>query len=178
MIKGGLTKRYAQALLEIASEKGQIDEYGRQLREFVELLENNAELKQMIYGKVAATSAKKQVVEKLLGEDAVDIKKFIFVVMDKNRETALPQILTAYQDLCDEANGVQQISVQTAVPLSEAEEKALQEAFEKKLKAKIRLKTAVDKSLIGGIKVQIDDTLYDASLSQQLHALKQTLSVE
>jgi F-type H+-transporting ATPase subunit delta len=54
----------------------------------------------------------------------------------------------------------------------------LQEAFEKKLKAKIRLKTAVDKSLIGGIKVQIDDTLYDASLSQQLHALKQTLSVE
>jgi F-type H+-transporting ATPase subunit delta len=98
--------------------------------------------------------------------------------MDKNRETALPGILTAYQDLCDEANGVQQISVQTAVPLSEAEEKALQEAFEKKLKAKIRLKTAVDKSLIGGIKVQIDDTLYDASLSQQLHALKQTLSVE
>ncbi len=54
----------------------------------------------------------------------------------------------------------------------------MEKALADKLNAKIRLKTLLDKQLIGGLKVQIDDTVYDASLSQQLRSLKESLTLE
>ena len=73
---------------------------------------------------------------------------------------------------------MRQVVVHTAVPLAEQEQQALEKALAEKLNAKIRLKTLLDKQLIGGLKVQIDDTVYDASLSQQLRSLKESLTLE
>ena len=179
MIKAGLTKRYAKALLELAQAKQQEAAFGRNLHDFVALLQQNEELAQMIYGKLMSTSAKKQLIEKILAEDTpVEVKNFIFVIWDKGREASLPEFAAAYEELCDEAAGVRQVVVHTAVPLAEQEQQALEKALAEKLNAKIRLKTLLDKQLIGGLKVQIDDTVYDASLSQQLRSLKESLTLE
>ncbi|MCM1136802.1 MAG: ATP synthase F1 subunit delta [Clostridium sp.] len=179
MIKAGLTKRYAKALLELAQAKQQEAAFGRALQDFVELLQQNKELKQLICGKNMSVSVKKQLIEKLVGEDIpLEVKHFIFVILDKGREASLPEFATAYQEIYDEVVGVRQVLVHTAVPLAEKEQIALQAALAAKLNSEVRLKTAVDKELIGGLKVQIDDTVYDASLCQQLRSLKAALAVE
>lgn len=180
MIKAGLTKRYAKALLELAQAKQQQAAFGRALQDFVEMLQQNDELSQMIYGKLMSASDKKKLIGQLLAKDGApqEIQNFIFLVLDKGREASLPEFLAAYMDLCDEADGVRQVLVHTAVPLAEKEAAALEAALATKLNAKIRLKAQVDKNLIGGLKVQIDDTVYDASLSQQLRALKESLTLE
>lgn len=179
MIKAGLTKRYAKALLELAQAKQQEAAFGRALHDFVEVLQQNEELSQLIYGKMMSTSDKKKLIEKLLGDDtAVEVKHFIYVILDKGREASLPEFAAAYEELCDEVAGVRQILVHTAVPLAEEEQIALKAALAAKLNSEIRLKTVVDKGLIGGLKVQIDDTVYDASLSQQLRSLKASLTFE
>lgn len=178
MIKGGLAKRYARALLELAAQKGQTAEYGRALGELVKLLASEAELGEMFYGKLTAASAKKKVVREIMAGAPQDVLNLVAVVLDKSREGSLPEIAEAYGELMDEAEGIRQATVWTAVPLAEKERGALEEALGAKLGAKIRLKSVVDKSLIGGIKVQIDDTVYDASISQQLCALKQSLAAE
>lgn len=178
MIKGGLTQRYAKALYELALEKQQVQEFGDQLHRFVDELEHNAEFNGLFCGKLVPASAKKQVVEQIFSDFAADVKGFIFIALDKNRETSIPQVVDCYDDLCDAAAGIRQILVHTAVPLERVEAERLQKSFEQKLGGTIRLKTSIDKSMIGGIKVQVDDTVYDASLLHQLNALKQTLSVE
>ena len=178
MIKGGLTQRYAKALSELALEKQQVQEFGDQLHRFVDELEHNAEFNGLFCGKLVPASAKKQVVEQIFSDFAEDVKGFIFIALDKNRETSIPQVVDCYDDLCDAAAGIRQILVHTAVPLERVEAERLQKSFEQKLGGTIRLKTSIDKSMIGGIKVQVDDTVYDASLLHQLNALKQTLSVE
>ena len=61
---------------------------------------------------------------------------------------------------------------------SDKEAAELEKALANKLNAKVRLKAQVDKNLNGGIKVQVDDTVYDASISQQLRSLKESLTVE
>ena len=180
MIKAGLTKRYAKALLELAQAKQQQAAFGRALHDFVELLQQNEELGRMIYGKMMSTSDKKKLIGQILAKDNApeEVQNFINVILDKGREASLPEFLAAYEALCDEADGIQQIEVYTAMPLTEEKQTALEEALAAKLNAKIRLKTQVDKSLIGGIKVQIDDTVYDASISQQLRSLKESLMVD
>ncbi len=178
MIKGGLARRYAKALLELAAQKQQMAEFGRALDDFVQLLEQNAELGEAFYGKLTATSAKKRVVNEIMGDAPAEVKNLIFVVLDKSRESSLPEVAEAYAELLDEAAGIRQVMVTTAVPLAEKEQGALEQALGTKLGAKIRLKSIVDKSLIGGIMVQIDDTVYDASLRHQLSSLKQSLTIE
>ena len=180
MIKAGLTKRYAKALLELAQAKQQQADFGRALHDFVELLQQNDELSQLIYGKIMSTSDKKKLIGQLLAKDNApkDVENFIYVILDKGRESSLPEFLAAYQELCDEADGVRQVLVHTAVPLADKEAAELEKALANKLNDIVRLKAQVDKNLIGGIKVQIDDTVYDASISQQLRSLKESLTVE
>lgn len=180
MIKAGLTKRYAKALLELAQAKQQEAAFGRALHDFVEALQQNEEFGKLIYGKLMSTSDKKKLVGQLLEKDGApqEVRNFVNVILDKGRETSLPEFLTAYEELKDEADGVRQVWVSTAVPLAEKEQLDLENTLAAKLNAKIRLKTQVDESLIGGIKVQIDDTVYDASLSTQLRSLKESLTLE
>lgn len=178
MINGSLSRRYAQALFELASQKGKVAEYGGALHELVELLAGSEELARLFYGKMMAASAKKKLIAQLLGEQtAADILNFVCLIIDKNREGSLADIAEAYDDLCDAAEGIQQIMVTSAVELGEEEKNALSAAFAAKLGTKVRLKTAVDKKLIGGLKVQVGDTVYDASLSAQLAGLKKSLAV-
>ncbi len=178
MINGSLSRRYAQALFELASQKGKVAEYGGALHELVELLAENEELARLFYGKVVAASAKKKLFARILsGQSTTDVLNFISLIIDKNREDSLADIAEAYDDLCDAAEGIRQVMVTSAVALGEEEKNALSAALAAKLGAKVRLKTAVDKKLIGGLKVQVGDTVYDASLSAQLAGLKKSLAV-
>lgn len=178
MIKGGLTKRYAKALYELAAAKQQVQEYRDQLHVFEQAMTENSDFANLLCGKLVSAAAKKQIIEQTFAGMEQNIKNLFYVMIDKNRESGFGQIVEAYDDLCDAAEGVQQIMVKTAVPLGDAEAEALASSFEKKLGGKVRLKSAVDKSLIGGITVQIGDTVYDASIAQQLYSLQQTLAVE
>lgn len=178
MINSSLSRRYARALLELAAQKGQVAEYGSVLRKLVELIAGNEELATLLYGKLMPAAAKKQLVLQLLGDEtADDLKNFVCIIIDKSREGSLGDIAQAYDELCDAAEGIQQILVTSAVELGEQEKEALSAALSAKLGTKVRLKTAVDKKLIGGLKVQVGDTVYDASLSAQLEGLKKTLAV-
>lgn len=178
MIKGGLTQRYAKALYELAAEKQQVKDYQGQLALLGSALADNPDFAGLLCGKLMPASAKKQFIEQTFADFAADVKNLLFVMIDKNREGAIPQVVEAYNDLCDAADGIRQIMVKTAVPLADTAAAALADSFEKKLGAKVRIKTAVDKKLIGGLMVQIDDTVYDASIARQLIALQQTLAVE
>lgn len=178
MINGSLSRRYAQALFELASQKGKVAEYGGALHELVGLLAESEELSRLFYGKVVAASAKKKLIAQLLGEQSTtDVLNFVCLIIDKNRESSLKEMAEAYDDLCDAKEGIQQVLVASAVELDENEKNALSAALSAKLGAKVRLKMSVDKSLIGGLKIQVGDTVYDASLSAQLQGLKKSLAV-
>lgn len=178
MINGSLSRRYAKALFELASQKGKVAEYGGALYELAELLETNEEFSNLFYGKVVAASAKKKLLAEIFSEQTTtDVLNFVCLLIDKNREGSLVEMAEAYNDLCDEAEGIQQVMVTSAVELDDKEKDALNAALAAKMGTKIRLKTTVDKKLIGGLKVQVGDTVYDASLSAQLAGLKKSLAV-
>ena len=105
-------------------------------------------------------------------------KALLELAEQKGQAAECGRALTDFVSLLDEREGVRQIMVYTAVPLAEKEQEGLRAALAAKLGAEIRLKSTVDESLIGGVKVRIDDTVYDASLRCQLNALKHSLTVD
>ncbi len=173
MINVSVARRYADALYALGSEKNKTAVYGEQLKALVEVVNANKDFASLLCGKIISIQEKKQLVKNVLGELAEpDVLNFVSVVLDKNREGNLTQMLSAYDDLCDQAAGVTSIAVTTAVALDEKDVESIKTSFEGKLNKSIRIKTDVEAGLIGGIKVQIEDTIYDASIKAQLKSLR------
>ena len=75
----------------------------------------------------------------------------------------------------DQRAGVVEAKVASAQPLSEAQAKALQAALAQRTGKSIRLVASQDPALLGGVKVQVGSTVFDASLQGRLRLLKQQL---
>jgi len=176
MTDSTLARRYAQALFTIGEEKGKTDVYLAQLNDIGNALQETPELVSVIKSKLVATENKKSLLGQLLAEgfDA-EVKNFFNVIIDKGREEALEAIISEYQALSDEKNGIVCVTVQTAAPLSEEQMKALAVSVKARTGKDARFETEIDESIIGGVKLIIGDLIFDASVTGQLSALKQQL---
>ena len=105
-------------------------------------------------------SSSKEIVEFLLHNDAQDI----------------PAIRAELNRVSKSLDPNQAIEVMTVVPLNESEKqsitKKLTALFDREFEG---LKNTIDKSLIGGMKIQLGDYVIDASVKGSITHLKQTL---
>ncbi len=63
------------------------------------------------------------------------------------------------------------LEVTSSSPLSESMLKSLEKSFTQKYQKSVKVKSFIDPSLIGGLKVRIGDDVYDASIAAQLNQI-------
>ena len=101
--------------------------------------------------------------------------KFSNVIIDNSRERYICEIYEKTLDYLYDKVGVKRGYLFSASKLSDREVADIELALSKKLIARVKLKQKVDPSLIGGIKIALDDKVYDASLKTKLNDLKKHL---
>lgn len=172
MIDRSVARRYGKALFDIAAEKGKSAAFKEDLALVANTIQENDAFRILLTGRVITTSEKKELVQQVFGNHvSIEILNFLCVALDKGREAYIADILDAYVELLDEAAGIVPVDVCAAISLDEKQQKGLSDAFTKKLGRPVRLEVSVDKALIGGLKVQIGDTVYDGSIANQLEAM-------
>jgi F-type H+-transporting ATPase subunit delta len=117
--------------------------------------------------------AKKETLNRIFAEDLDGfVLNFLFLLIDKRREPALPAIISEYVRLANEARNIAEAEVFTAKELSQDQLEALAAKLSKGTGKNIVLKTTLDQALIGGIIVKIGDKLIDGSVGRQLKVMK------
>lgn len=97
-------------------------------------------------------------------------------VLRSNRDLGMfDEVELEFRNFDREARGIKIAEVTTARELSSDEEKKLIDDLNKRVLGQVELKKKVDKGLIGGIMVKIDDELIDGSVKKQLKELKSKL---
>jgi F-type H+-transporting ATPase subunit delta len=96
---------------------------------------------------------------------------FIRVLVDADRVSLLPQIESLFDALKNEIDGVATARIDSAFPLTDAEVDLLKAALEKRFGRKIEATVHVEASLIGGARITVGDSVIDASVEAQLHAM-------
>jgi F-type H+-transporting ATPase subunit delta len=96
---------------------------------------------------------------------------FIRVLVDADRVSLLPQIESLFDALKNEIDGVATARIDSAFPLTDAEVDMLKAALEKRFGRKIEATVHVEASLIGGARITVGDSVIDASVEAQLHAM-------
>lgn len=176
MLNMAVARRYAQALFDLAQEKGQIEQVDGEFSMVVNMIEGNRQLKAVIDDVLIAPAVKRDLVEKLLsGKVSALLMNFLKLVVRKRRESFLPQMYRAYLDLANEARGIVEVEVRSAVSLPDVTLQQLEGKLVARLGKRVKFSTQVAPELLGGLVVRVGDELMDGSVKTRLHRMHDRL---
>ncbi|GIV58122.1 MAG: ATP synthase subunit delta [Rhodothermaceae bacterium] len=171
-----VARRYAQALIDEASQEGQRAAVDADVAMLREVLTTSREL-QLFFRNPAISRERKQAAVKALFEGRVAplTLRFLHLLIEKRREALIDEVLAAYQDLRNEQEGIVEAEARVALPLDPASEQALVKALERMTDRRVRVYQKQDPALLGGLVVRVGDTVYDGSVRHQLATLRARL---
>ena len=102
---------------------------------------------------------------------AVGMQNFVRVLAENHRLLLLPEISAHYEELRSAVENTVDVEVVSAVPLDTAQADKLKQALSTRLKRQVRMRTAVDSTLLGGAVVRAGDLVIDGSLQGRLQRL-------
>ena len=172
-----VARRYAKALAGIAEDQGSLVQVQRELAAVADLVRANPDLHRLAFYPLLAPSQKAAAMDAVLAAAGVGdtLRKFFRVVASAARLDLIYNLTAAFDELVDERTGVVGATVHTAQPLSGPQRTALAAALGRRTGKTVKLDLRQDPAMLGGVKVQVGSTVYDASLQGQLRQLKARL---
>lgn len=176
MSQSVVAKRYALALFELAQQNGQTVSVQDDLRELKKVFQDNEELGQLLGSPKLTVAKKKELLSQLFNGVQPLVMNTLQLLLDKKRIDEIINLIDDYNEFANDAAGVAEAKVYSTRPLTEEESQSISTAFAQKVgKQSLRIENIIDPSLIGGIRLQIGNRIYDSSVSAKLERLKRDL---
>jgi F-type H+-transporting ATPase subunit delta len=176
-ISSGIAARYATAVFDLSKEdkalttlEGDIDALDAALTASADLqsLISSPILSRDDQGKAMAAIAAK------MGLSAT-VTNALALMAANRRLFVLPQMITDIRARIAAEKGEMTAEVTSAAALSAAQAKKLAATLKARVGKDVKLKTAVDESLIGGLVVKLGSTMIDTSIKSKLAALQNAM---
>lgn len=181
MIPGALARRYARALIELASNPTQRDKFARDIESVTELLRASDSSGTNAL-KVIATDRfplkqRQSLVRALAARVMADemVVKFLELVVARGRGGGIPDIARAYRKLADEAAGRVQAEITSAAPLPPDALTKIKVALEQATGKTVIASSKVDPELLGGVVAKVGSYVIDGSLRTSLAQLRNSM---
>ena len=178
MAAGSLPRRYAKALFGLATDKKVVDKVGADVRAFRAAFTESPELGHVLGSTSHPRAVRRKILDALhqrIGSHDL-VKTFTYLLLDKERLSALPDISREIDAMIEEKAGRVQAEVTSAVALTPTQLKDITAALEKLSGKKVVLEKKQDPELLGGVVAKVGDVVYDGSLRTQLRALRDQLA--
>ncbi len=172
-----VARRYAQALLDIGVELGQLDPIVDEIASVAAAWDASSDLRNAIENPLVSHAAKKAVVHELvarLGTGAIT-RNTVHLLVDRRRAKTLPYVASELRRLADARKGLLRAEVTTATPLSDGYYGRLQAQLETMTGKKVVVERRTDPTLIAGVVTRIGDRILDGSLRTRLESMRDAL---
>ena len=166
--------RYSLALYELASETDVISKVEANSNGLLKLILNNNEFKNLIKDPTQNQDTLNNVINKISKNFNLEIlfKNFLNFLVLKRRFFYVEQILKTFIEICSDKRGELKAKITSAKELSPEEINKIKEELSMNFKSKIRLDYTHDKSLIGGLVMQVGSTMIDTSIKNKLQQIE------
>jgi F-type H+-transporting ATPase subunit delta len=179
-ISAGVAGRYATAVFELAQEGKGLKALEKDVDALDAALSASADLRDLIsspiYSREDQAGAVSAIASRMgLGQT---LASTLGLMAANRRLFVLPQLLAALRALIAEAKGEVTAEVWSAQPLTSAQSSSLVAALKQtvgKDAKDIKLKAAVDESLIGGLVVKVGSKMIDTSVRSKLASLQNAM---
>lgn len=169
-----LAGRYAKSLIDLATEKGQLEAVHADMQYIQALCKGSREFLALLRSPVIKADQKESIIKAITTGKVNELTAaFNQLLVKKGREGDLPEIATAFVEQYNVIKGIHIVTLTTAVPVSDE----LKHSIEQKVKSekglgKVQLETRTNESLIGGFVLEFDNNLVDASILRDLKDIK------
>ncbi len=169
---------YGNALFELALEENKIDSLFEEAVALIDILKENQEIIKLLnHPKVSKEEKQKLVTETFDGRVSDELTGLISMVVNKGHISHIISILQYFIKQVKKEKNIGVATVASAVELNQAQK----DAIEKRLidttsYDTMEIEYSVDKSLIGGLVIRIEDRVVDSSIKTKLENMSRTLS--
>lgn len=167
---------YAQAYLDAAAQAGTENPLEEITSFQDDVLNRNPQYANLLLSEELTSEEKISLIEKTVQPVASPaFTNFLKVLAQHERLNLFPVILNLAWLEQERRQGRQRVLVKSAVPLSEEQLSSIKNRLQSALNSEPILIPEVDENLIGGLVIQVGDTVYDGSLKTRLSSLRQQL---
>ena len=103
------------------------------------------------------------------------LESFLSVLIDNKKIYYMDSIFDLYQEMVLNNNNITIATIDTAFALTDQQKKSLQNHLEKKHNKKIQIDEKIDKSLLAGIKISVDNKVTDYSVRYRLNLMREQI---
>ncbi len=171
-----MNREYAEALFMLAAEENCKDEIGEALSVIETTFLENPAYMELLSSPAVSVEERLALIEQAFSSLPQYAVSFLKLLCERMYLKSFPEMVKTYRELLEDAGNVSVAKVTGAVELTGEELTELTRKLEAMSGHTVQVETAVDESLLGGIVIEIDGKVIDASLRRRLSDVKDVIS--
>ena len=170
------SKRYAKALIGSAVDSNLLEETYSEMNSLKSILTNSNQLSEYLLNPTISKDDKGNFIIKIVGDEHPNLINLVNLLTANNRLNELENIADSFNELYAKRKGIIEASITSAVPISNDLETEIVKYLKSIKKGQINLTKKIDKNIIAGFVLDLDDTQFDASARKKLNKMQKQLT--
>ncbi len=170
-----ISNRYCEAMFQLAIEEKIVKESYDSLKVVAEVIAANQDLQEVLSHPEIRMEEKLSLAKETFKDIDKTTLNFLLVIIEKGRINYIQTVFEEYEYMFNVYYKIQAVKVYSVIPLNEEQVLKLEKNLEKRLQKQVRIKNIIDKTIIGGIKIVVDNHIIDSSIQAKIKDLSRQL---
>ena len=171
------SERYSRALFEVSSELNDLEKVENDVKNFQSILNSSPDIKNFFKDPSKTITQHNEVIGLLSKklEFSNNLKKFFLLIIEKRRIFFVEKIFESFLRFCSIKRGEIKASLISSKDLSSFDLEKISKELSETIGSILKFDYKVDKSLIGGLKLQVGSFMIDTSIKNKLKKYEQAM---
>lgn len=161
-------KQYSQAIYEIAKENNLEKDYLELSLAIIDVGNHDPNLFNYLGSPDVNHEDKKNLLKEIVEDKNNYYIHWLFILIDSGRTKYLSDYIKDYINLYNKEHGIVKGYAWTTEPIDQKTINKLQELMSKKVDKEVMIENRIDKTIIGGIKLEVGDNIWDNTIKNKL----------
>ena len=171
-----IARVYADALFQVAKQKGKLDAIRDQLAQLVEAIEGNRDLQVFFFSPYFSSAEKRDGIERAISGAEPELTNFLELLVEKHRMPVIFRVRGMLDGMWAEENKRLEVTLTSAVELDPEVVRRVGTEIERQTDREVELLTRVDEDTLGGLILQVGNMVLDASIRNRLERLRKEVA--
>jgi F-type H+-transporting ATPase subunit delta len=171
-----IARVYADALFQVAKQKGKLDVIREQLAQVADALERDRELAVFFFSPYFSSAEKRDGIERAVSGAEPELTNFLELLVEKHRMPVIFRIRRRFDEMWAEENKQLEVTLTSAVELDPEIVERVGAEIERQTDRTVEMESRVDENVLGGLVLQVGNMVLDASIRNRLETLRKEVA--